>query len=114
MKRAGLLILCVVFIFLMFGCSSTSKDLQATNSYRLDKIVFNIQDDSMREALQSDYKTALAYNQEMNIEAFKTERDKIYSFIVENVNPDFDRSNIKFLVDSTQVQGKYRITAIIR
>ena len=114
MKKAGLPILSVVFIFLTFSCSIKNKNLQAANTYKLDRINFNIQNDNLRETMQSEYKTALNYNQEVNIEALKNERDRIHAFIVENVNAAFDKSNIQFLVDSTQVRSKYRVTAIIR
>lgn len=112
--KGAITILSILFALSAYNCSTTKQSHQSYNIYHLDRIVFDIRDNEIRNTVQSDYQTNFNLNQELTLETFNIEREKLYSFIIHNVDPYFQKSSIQFLVDTTQIKGKFIVTTVIK
>ena len=112
--RTFLLPLTIITFFIMMSCASTEQ-FQAKNEYKLKQVVYNIEDDRIREVLeQRKQETAFAPGQALNKKSFEKERKRIVKLVQENVDAGFDKDLVTFLVDTALTAQKYSVEVKVR
>ncbi|MFD2164347.1 hypothetical protein ACFSJU_18215 [Paradesertivirga mongoliensis] len=108
----------IFFSTVIVACIGTLGQAKAQSNfnpeYKLDRVVYNISDDKIREVLENEKeKTAFKKAQSLNKQTFKKEIERIESLVKLKVNPNFDKNQIKFQVDTTSVKNRFSVVTLI-
>ena len=106
-------------IFLIGGfvvsCSSAKKSRDLEKKYKLEKIVYDIQDNNLRHLLESQKKqTVFEKGQSLKKSTFVKERKRIVTLIRENQNPDYSENKVRFEIDTTLAKNRFSVVAIVK
>lgn len=104
------ILLCVITI----SCSTAKDSTDFKKDYTLEKVVYDIQDNSVRQILESQKdKTEFRKGQSLKKSTFTKERSRIVKLIQENHNSDFSENQIRFEIDTTLADNKFSVVAIV-
>ncbi|MGV3508377.1 MAG: hypothetical protein ACO1N7_03735 [Sphingobacteriaceae bacterium] len=108
----------IFFSTLIVACvgslGQAKAQLQFNPSYQLDRVVYNISDDKIREVLENEKeKTAFKKGQSLDKQTFRKELNRIDSLVKLKVDPNFDKGQIKFQVDTTSAKNQFSVITLI-
>jgi hypothetical protein len=117
MKNFKNLVLLASSLFI-YSCASNERasefNNEETKDYKLEKIVYQIENDESRDLLQSQQeKTKFKKGQVLNKSTFIKERKRITTLIRKHLNPSFSEKNIRFEIDTTLANNKFSVLAIV-
>lgn len=97
------------------GLINQSKAQSSFNpAYKLDKVFYKISDDKIRQVLENEKeRTAFKKGQSLDKQTFKNEIERIESVVKLKVDPNFDKSQIKFQVDTTSATNLFSVVTLI-
>ena len=108
----------IFFSTLIIACVGTLGQANAQSdfspAYKLERVVYNISDDKIREVLEKEKeKTAFKKGQSLDKQTFRKELNRIDSLVKLKVDPNFDKSQIKFQVDTTSAKNQFSVITLI-
>ncbi|NEU07004.1 hypothetical protein GZH53_01655 [Flavihumibacter sp. R14] len=104
----------IAFIALMATISNANAQSPLKATYKLDRVSYRVADEDMRLVLESEKaNTEFKSGQIFDKQTFEKERERIAKVIKERVDPGFDKKQIRFLVDTTQVKNLFSIETVI-
>lgn len=109
----------IFFSTLVVACFATLGQAKAQSNlnpvYKLDRVAYKVSDDKIREVLANENeKTAFKKGQSLNYETFKKELGRIDSLVKLKADPNFDKSQIKFEVDTVSAKNLFSVVTLIR
>ena len=107
----AVLLMCVITI----SCSTAKQSTDFEKDYKLEKVVFDIKDNSVRQLLKSQKnKIEFRKGQALKTSIFTKERSRLVKLIRENYNADFSENEIRFEIDTTLANSKFSVVAIVQ
>jgi hypothetical protein len=102
----------VVAYFGMLNQAKAQSDLNPV--YKLDRVVYNVSDNKIREVLENEKEnTAFKKGQSLNRETFMKELGRIDSLVKLKADLNFDKSQIKFEVDTISAKNLFSVVTLI-
>jgi hypothetical protein len=106
-------------IFLISGffvcCSSAKRKTELEKKYKLEKIVYDVQDNNLRQLLESQKKqTVFKKGRPLKKSTFIKERKRIVALIRKNQNPNYSENKVRFEIDTTLAKNRFSVVAIVK
>jgi hypothetical protein len=115
MKTFKLIFAAFLMCVITISCSTAKQSTDFKKDYKLEKVVFDIKDNSVRQLLESQKnKTEFRKGQSLKKSTFTKERSRIVKLIRENHNSDFSENKIRFEIDTTLADNKFSVVAIVQ
>jgi len=115
MKTFKLILAAFLMCVITISCSTAKQSTDFKNDYTLEKVVFDIKDNSVRNLLESKKsETEFVMGQSLKKYTFFKERSRIVKLIRENHNSDFSENKIRFEIDTTLANNKFSVVAIVQ
>lgn len=104
----------ILTAIIAFIASSIQAQSKLDPTYKLDRVVYKVSDDKIREALQGEKeRTSFKKGQSLDREMFVAERDRIEKVVKLKVDPGFDKRQIKFQVDTNSANNSFSVVTVI-
>tara|TARA_B100000678_G_scaffold227176_1_gene195003 strand:- start:342 stop:704 length:363 start_codon:yes stop_codon:yes gene_type:complete len=119
MKDSRLIFTACLICAITFSCSTAKTNAKEptafNNNYKLENVVFDIKDNSLRQLLESQkHQTKFKKGQSLKRPTFIKERARILSLVRKNYNSDFSENKIRFEIDTSMADNKFSVVAIIQ
>nr|WKN38902.1 hypothetical protein K4G66_09320 [Tunicatimonas sp. TK19036] len=115
MKTNVIFTLLTLSSLLTVASCSSSQQFQTKQEYKLDRVVYDIDDDQIRDVLKArKTETAFKRGQSLDIKTFEKERKRIERVVKQEVDPAFDKKYITFQIDTTLADQRYSIETTVR
>ena len=111
MKTPLFFILAAIIVFV---ATSGQAQPKFNPTYKLDRIVYKISDNKIREAVQAEKeKTSFKKGQSLDRQTFNNERERIEKLVKLKVDTGFDKSQIKFEIDTSSGNNLFSVVTVI-
>lgn len=110
-------LICVAFLMcvITISCSTAKQSTDFKKDYKLERVVFDIKDNSVRRLLESQKnESEFSKGQSLEKSTFIKERSRIVKLIRENNNSGFSENKIRFEIDTTLANNKFSVVAIVQ
>lgn len=115
MKTIKLILSAILICVITISCSTAKQSMDFNKDYTLDKVVYDIKDNRVRQILESHKnQTEFRKGQSLKKSTFTKERSRIVKLIRENHNSDFSENKIRFEIDTTLANNKFSVVAIVQ
>jgi hypothetical protein len=99
---------------ILFSAITAKSQTQKVPEYKLEKVVYNINNDKIRDILETEKSnTSFKKGEPLNKAVFEKERVRIESLVKAKVDRSFTKDQVNFRIDTTLSNHMYAVETVI-